>query len=41
MKFGMVMVAVGYVVIVALFGWVGLAAAALHIGSLFLFGPRR
>lgn len=41
MKFGMVMVGLGYVVVITMFGWWGLAAAALHIGSLFLFGPRK
>lgn len=37
----MVMVAFGYVVVVAMFGWVGVAAAAVHVASLFLFGPRK
>lgn len=41
MKFAMVMVLLGYLLIIAMFGWWGLAAASLHIGSLFLFGPRR
>lgn len=41
MKFAMVMVALGYIVIVAMFGTWGLLAAALHLGHLFLFGPRR
>lgn len=37
----MVMVGLGYLLIIAMFGWVGLVAAGLHIASLFLFGPRK
>lgn len=37
----MVMVGLGYLLIIAMFGWVGVVAAGLHIGHLFLFGPRR
>lgn len=37
MKYAMVWVLAGYVFIVAQFGWWGLFAAALHIGSLVLF----
>lgn len=37
----MVMVLLGYLLIIGMFGWPGLIAVALHIGHLFLFGPRR
>lgn len=41
MKFGALMIVAGYLVLVVSFGWVGVVVAAIHIGSLFLFGPRR
>lgn len=41
MKYGMVMVALGYLLVIGMFGWWGVAAAGLHVGSLFLMGPRR
>lgn len=41
MKFGALMIVAGYLVLVVSFGGVGVVVAALHIGSLFLFGLRR
>ena len=41
MKAGAVIVLVGYVVVVAVTGWWGVAAAALHIAALVAFGRWR
>lgn len=41
MKFAMAIVVLGYIVIVAMFGWWGIAAAALHIGSILGFSRRK
>jgi hypothetical protein len=38
---GAVLVVVGYVALVAILGWPGLLAAALHIGILLACVPRK
>lgn len=41
MNFGMVMVVIGYIALIASFGWVGVLGAAIHIGLLLLAAHRR
>lgn len=41
MKAGAIIVVAGFVVVVATFGWAGLAAAGLSIGAMLLCVPRK
>lgn len=38
---GASLILTGYVVVIAKFGWLGLAAAAVHVGAMFLGLHRR
>lgn len=40
MKLIAVLAAAGYLYLIVAFGWIGLVAAALHIGALLLFVKR-
>lgn len=41
MKFSALLIVAGYVALVAILGWWGLLAAALHIGILLACVPRK
>ena len=40
MKWSMALVGAGYLFLMVTYGWLGLAAAALHVGLLLLFVKR-